>query len=66
MLVSFFAGLVLLQPLKVMAISFTLACVCKGLDYDDGDDVDEDEEKAEIADEAEWHRNSKADRNPRQ
>jgi hypothetical protein len=64
LIVSFFSGLILLQPIKVVLIASALSFIFKGVDLDD-DDVDEDEEKAVVADEAEWYRDSGAEKNPK-
>ena len=58
LLVSFFSGLLFIEPIKVLLITMFLSCLCKNVDMDD-DDVDEDEELALIADESMWYRKSR-------
>ena len=56
--VSFFTGLLFLEPFKVLLLACFISWLCKGVDLDD-DDVDDDEEKAVIADESEWYKESR-------
>ena len=48
-----FIGLLVLEPLKVLLITLIASLFCKDIDMDD-DGVDEDEERATIAEESEW------------
>lgn len=43
---------------QILIVTMVLSCCCEIMELDD-DDVDEDEEKAEIADEAMWHKRSR-------
>ncbi len=42
----------------MLLIAAVLSCLCRHIDLDD-DDVDEDEEKADLADESEWYHPSR-------
>ena len=55
LLVSFFSGILFIEPIKVLLITMFLSCLCRNVDMDD-DDVDEDEEAAEVADQTLWYK----------
>ena len=61
MLISFFAGMVFLEPLKVMVVTMLVSCCCHcgSIGDLDDDDVDEDEEKVRVFEESKWHRKRK-------
>ena len=45
--------IIIKSPFQVLLLAMFVACICSNIDLDD-DDVDDDEEKALIADQAEW------------
>ena len=47
MISAFFGGLVILEPVKVLFLTFIYSCICKKVDLDYSD-VDEDEERENI------------------
>ena len=58
LLISFFTGMILLEPLKIMLISFGLSLLCKNFDLND-DSIDDDEEMPQIAPPNEWESDRK-------
>jgi polycystin 1L2 len=57
--ISFFFGMLVLDPLHVLMVALCRAVVCRDIDLDD-DNVDEDEENTVVADEALCHRNPRS------
>ena len=54
MIVSFFVGILIIEPLKVALISCCISAACKNVDLDSDDDIEDDEKDPDLADQAQW------------
>ena len=54
MIVSFFFGLLIIEPIKVALMSCCISATCKNTALDSDDDVEDDEFDPELANEEEW------------
>ena len=54
MIVSFFVGILIIEPLKVALISCCISATCKNVDLDSDDDVEDDEKDPDLADQDQW------------
>ena len=66
MIVSFFFAILVVEPLKVAFISCCISSLCKNVDLDADDDVEDDEKDPVLADESEWMGDPLKSRGPAQ
>ena len=65
-IVSFFFGILIIEPLKVAFLACCISSVCKNIDLDQDDDVEDDEKDIELANENEWVGDELKDKAPAQ